>query len=116
MSEELRPIPLRSRKELSDFLETIDTMTVVDIVYAVRGRTDRVVGFYYGVHDGAVYVAPHQQVGRHEEPFIEVPVRSICRVASCYAGTPYEAAFNMPRQPKPPQRRRGAINLKSEFL
>lgn len=116
MSEGLRPFQLRSRKELSDFLEMIDTMTVIDIVYAARGQTDRVVGFYYGVHNGAVYVAPHQQVGQHEEPFINVPVKSIRRITSCYAGTPYEAAWNGSQQPKQPSRRKGRINLKSEFL
>lgn len=117
MSEEktngLRPLQFRDTKELSDFLEMMGTMNVVDISYvSAPGKLDRAVGFYYGVHDDVLHLASHQNVGQHEEPFIEIPVKSIRAVTSYYAGTPYE----VPQKSKVPPRRKGRINLKGEFL
>lgn len=117
MSEGLPPLQLRTKQELSDFLDMFDTASVIEFVYSPsRGKTERVVGFFYGILNGAAYVAADQDIGKYAEPFIEINLGTIRTITPYGARTPYEAAFNMPRQPKQPGRRRGVRGLKSEFL
>ena len=121
MSEEqpngLRTLYVRDTDELEDVIDRTRVSTVVEVTFSRRSGEAPVkqVGYYVSVgpaySGSSIFRAIRIKPSTDSEKTLQIPLDLICSFAAYDKKTPYTV-----QQPDLPPRRKGRINLKSEFL